>query len=167
MGNEYCGYCTIMWNRRDHGTSKMNHDQPRQTLIFIQRRWCCVHGRIRRELLPENQGINPNKYCSQLDQLKTPLNKKHPELVNIKCIIFYQDNGRPHVFLMTRQKLLQFEKLWIILYIHQTLHLQMSVYFDLYKIVLMEEILIPWKTVKGTWDSSLLKKIKSSGKMEL
>ena len=68
---------------------------------------------------------------------------------------------------MTRQKLLQFEKLWIILYIHQTLHLQTSVYFDLYKILLMEEILIPWKTVKGTWDSSLLKKIKSSGKMEL
>ena len=26
---------------------------------------------------------------------------------------------------------------------------------------------IPWKTVKGTWNSSLLKKIKSFGKMEL
>ena len=31
----------------------------------------------------------------------------------------------------------------------------------------MEKISTPWKTVKGTWNSSLLKKIKSFGKMEL
>ena len=51
--------------------------------------------------------INSNKYCSQLDQLKAALNEKHPELVNRKHIIFHQDNARPHVSLMTRQKLLQ------------------------------------------------------------
>ena len=59
------------------------------------------------ELLPENQMINSNKYCSQLDQLKAALDEKHPELVNRKHIIFHQDNARPHVSLMTRQKLLQ------------------------------------------------------------
>ena len=59
------------------------------------------------ELLLENQKINSNKCCSQLDQLK-PLNEKHLELVNRKCIIFQKDNARPHVSLMTRQKLLQF-----------------------------------------------------------
>ena len=32
----------------------------------------------------------------------------------------------------------------------------------------MEKISIPWKTVKGTWNNSLLKKLrKSFGKMEL
>ena len=31
----------------------------------------------------------------------------HPELVNRKCIIFHQDNTRPHASLMTKQKLLQ------------------------------------------------------------
>ena len=36
----------------------------------------------------------------------------------------------------------------------------MSIYFGLYKILLMEKISIPWKTVEGTWNSSLLKKIK-------
>ena len=52
--------------------------------------------------------INSNKYCSQLDQLKAAVKKKHPELVNRKRIIFHQDNNpRPHVSLMTRQKLLQ------------------------------------------------------------
>ncbi|XP_067600590.1 alkaline ceramidase 2 isoform X2 [Pseudorca crassidens] len=47
------------------------------------------------------------RYCSQLDQLKAALGEKHPELVNRKRIIFHQDNARPHVSLMTRQKLLQ------------------------------------------------------------
>ena len=51
--------------------------------------------------------INYNKYCSQLDQLKAALDEKHPELVNRKCVIFHQDDTRPHVFLVTRQKLLQ------------------------------------------------------------
>ena len=55
----------------------------------------------------ENQTINSNKYCSQLDQLKVALDEKHPELVNRKYIIFHQDNARLHVSLMTRQKLLQ------------------------------------------------------------
>ena len=51
--------------------------------------------------------INSNKYCSQLDQLKAALNEKHLELVNRKHITSHQDNIRPHVSLMTRQKLLQ------------------------------------------------------------
>ena len=52
------------------------------------------------------------------------------------------------------------EKFWFICRIHQMLHLQISIYFGLYKILLMEKTPIPWKTVKGTWNSSLLKKIK-------
>ena len=59
------------------------------------------------ELLLENQMINSNKYCSQLDQLKAALDEKHPELVNRKHKIFHHDYTRPQVSLMTRQKLLQ------------------------------------------------------------
>ena len=111
---------------------------------------------------------NSSKNCSQLDQLKAALDEKRPELVNRKRIIFHQDNAWPHVSLMTRQKLLL--RVWEVLihrHIHQTLHLWISVYFGLYKILLMEKISIPWKTVKGSRNSSLLKKIKSFGKMEL
>ena len=36
----------------------------------------------------------------------------------------------------------------------------MFVYLGLYKILLMEKNSIPWKTVKGTWNSYLLKKDK-------
>ena len=59
------------------------------------------------ELFPENLMINSNKYCSQLDPLKAALDEKRPELVNRKCIIFHQDNTRPHVSLMTGKKLLE------------------------------------------------------------
>ena len=76
----------------------------------------CVYSEIGRdwkliilyyELLPENQMINSKTYYPQLDQLKSVLKEKYPELVNRKCIIFHQDYIRPHVSLMNRQKLLQ------------------------------------------------------------
>ena len=47
-GNE-SRYCTIMWNGRDRGASEMNHHQPHQRLVFIQRRLCCVYDGIGRE----------------------------------------------------------------------------------------------------------------------
>ena len=68
--------------------------------------WWDWKGVLCYELL-ESQTINSNKYCSQLDQLIAALDEKHPELVNRKRIIFHQDNTRLHVYLMTRQKLLQ------------------------------------------------------------
>ena len=37
----------------------------------------------------------------------------------------------------------------------------MSIYFGLYKILLMEKILILWKTVNDTWNSSLFMNKKS------
>ena len=120
------------------------------------------------ELLLEKQMINSNKYCSQLHQLKAALDEKHPELVNRKRIIFHQDNSRLHVSLMSGQKLLQLG--WELL-----IHLPYSSDiapsdFHLLKSLqnsLNGKMTIPWKTVKGTWNSSLLKKIKSFGKMEL
>ena len=95
-----------------HGASKMNHHQPHQrpgflpkkVMLYILWDWKRV---LYHKLLLENQTINSNKYCSQLNQLKVALHENHLELINRKCIIFRQDNTRLHVFLMTRQKLLQ------------------------------------------------------------
>ena len=82
------GYCTIMWNGRDRGSSKMNHHQPHQMPVFTQRRFC-IYGEIRRESsiissLQKTRLLNSSKYPSQLDQLKAALNEKHLELVNRK-----------------------------------------------------------------------------------
>ena len=68
--------------------------------------WWDWKGVLYYELLLENQVINSKKFFSQLDQLKAELHERHPELGNRKCITFHQDNARPHVSLMTRQKLL-------------------------------------------------------------
>ena len=57
------------------------------------------------KLLLENQMMNSNKYCSQLDQIKAAHDEKSPELITRKCIIFHQDKARLYVSLMTRQKL--------------------------------------------------------------
>ena len=77
---------------------------PKKVMLCI---WWDWKGVLYYELLPKNQTINCNKYCSELDQLKAALDEKHPELVSRKHIIFHQDNTRPDVSLMTRQKLLQ------------------------------------------------------------
>ena len=69
--------------------------------------WWDWRGVLCYEILLENLTINSNKYCFQLDQLKAALDEKCPELVNRKCRIFNQDDVRPHVSLMTRQKFLQ------------------------------------------------------------
>ena len=77
---------------------------PKKVMLCV---WWDWKGVLYYELLPENQTINSNKSCSQLDQLKAALDEKRLELVNRKFIIFHEDNARPHVSLMTRQKLLQ------------------------------------------------------------
>ena len=153
------------WNEPPLTTPKAGL-HPKKVMLCI---WWDWKGVLYYEFLPENQLINSNKCCSQLDQLKAALDKKRPELVDRKHKIFHQDNTKLHVSLMTRQKLFNSlaGKFWFIHCIHQTLHLWISIYFDLYKILLMEKLSIPWKTVKGTWNNSLLKKIKSFGKMEL
>ena len=59
------------------------------------------------ELLPQGETINSEKYCRQLDNLKTAIEEKHPGLGDRNNIVFHQDNTRPHVSMSTRQKLLE------------------------------------------------------------
>ena len=64
-----------------------------------------LHGLLLENPNPNPKMVNSNNYFSQLDQLKAEFCEKHQELVNRKPVIFQQDNARPHVSLMTRQKL--------------------------------------------------------------
>ena len=69
--------------------------------------WWNCKGILYYKLLPNNQTINSERYCSQLDELKTAIEQKRPELVNRKNVVFHQSNARPYVFLTIRQKLLE------------------------------------------------------------
>ena len=88
---------------------------------------------------------------------------KAPELVNKKCIIFHQDNVRPHVFLYGNTTIawMGISDSSAVFTRHHTFRFPF-----IYKIF-SGKISDPWKSVKGTCNSSLLKKIKSFGKTEL
>lgn len=164
------GYCRIIWNETDHRTSKMNYHQPQQSPVF-KKVMLCTCGETEKksyyELLLKNQTINLTS-TAQLDQLKAALNEKYLELVNRKPIIFRQDNEDYRFLEYQAQPVTAWlGKFWFIWYDSWILHLQISIYFRLYTTLLMDKIPIPWKTVKGTLNSSLLKSIKSFGKIEL
>ncbi|XP_029156095.1 histone-lysine N-methyltransferase SETMAR-like [Nylanderia fulva] len=49
--------------------------------------------------------IDSQLYCEQLERLRQAIERKRPELINRKDVVFHHDNARPHTSLMTRQKL--------------------------------------------------------------
>ena len=57
---------------------------------------------------PPNRTINSVVYIEQLTKLNNAVEEKRPELTNRKDVVFHHDNARPHTFLVTRQKLLEF-----------------------------------------------------------
>jgi len=69
----------------------------------------CVCGGTGRESftmsLSSNQTINSELYCEQLQRLQQAIERKRPELINWRAVVFHHDNARPHTSLMTRQKL--------------------------------------------------------------
>ena len=53
----------------------------------------------------ENQTINLDVYCRQLNNLNAAVKEKQPEMVNRKSVIFHHDSATPHTCRATRQKL--------------------------------------------------------------
>ena len=78
---------------------------PKKVLLSV---WWDWKGIIYYELLPNNETINADKYCHQLDELKDAVHKKRPELANRKGVIFHHDNARPHVAKSVLQKISDF-----------------------------------------------------------
>ena len=135
---------------------------PKKVMLYI---WWDWKGVLDCELLLENQTINSNKCCSQLGQLKGNTHGKvsqtnSVESVNTKHIIFHQENIRPHVFFVDQEKTVT---VWLGSFDSSavfTRHCTFRFTFILVFIKLMENFSTPWKTVRGTWNSSLLKKKK-------
>lgn len=79
--------------------------QQRKVMLSV---WWDFKGIVYFEVLPRNETINSNTYCRQLDSLNESIIQKRPELVHRKGVVLHHDNARPHVSLMSRQKILQF-----------------------------------------------------------
>ena len=82
-------------------TSKPNLTLNKRMLCI----WWDIRGPIHYELLKPNEKLNSEKYCQQLDNLKTAVQEKRPAMFNRKDIILHHDNARPHAALGTRQKI--------------------------------------------------------------
>ena len=67
--------------------------------------WWDIRGPIHYELLKPSEKLNSDKYCQQLDNLKTAVQEKRPEMFNRKDIVLHHDNARPHAALGTCQKI--------------------------------------------------------------
>ncbi|GFV47221.1 histone-lysine N-methyltransferase SETMAR [Trichonephila clavipes] len=74
----------------------------RKVLMCI---WWDWKGIIYYGLLPYGQTLNSDLYCQQLNHLKLAIDQKRPELANRRCVVFHQNNTRPHTSVVTRQKL--------------------------------------------------------------
>ncbi|GFX64125.1 histone-lysine N-methyltransferase SETMAR [Trichonephila clavipes] len=53
----------------------------------------------------KGQTLNSDLYCQQLDHLKLAIDQKRPELTNGRGVVFHQDSARPHMSVVTCQKL--------------------------------------------------------------
>ncbi|KAL0852079.1 hypothetical protein ABMA28_000324 [Loxostege sticticalis] len=67
--------------------------------------WWDWKGIIHYELLPPGRTIDSELYCEQLMRLKQEVERKRPELINRRGVVFHNDNARPHTSLATQQKL--------------------------------------------------------------
>ena len=60
------------------------------------------------ELLNENETVNVDRYCSQLDVLNIEIQRKHTILANRRGKFIQHDNARPHVARQNSQKIAKF-----------------------------------------------------------
>jgi [histone H3]-lysine36 N-dimethyltransferase SETMAR len=70
--------------------------------------WWDWKGIIHYELLPPGRTIDSELYCEQLIRLKQEVERKRPELINRRGVMFHHDNARPHTSIATQQKLREF-----------------------------------------------------------
>ncbi|CAH2226577.1 jg24368 [Pararge aegeria aegeria] len=63
---------------------------------------------IHYELLPPGRTTDPELYCEQLMRLKQEVERKRPELINRRSVVFHHDNAKPYKSLATQQKLREF-----------------------------------------------------------
>jgi len=99
---------TIMY-KKNHSPNKVKLAKPGLMPRKVMRACVCACDRIGRfvhyELLPPGQMIDCNVYCQQLERLRHAIERKRPELITRKGVVFYHDNARLHTYLATHQKL--------------------------------------------------------------
>jgi len=103
----------LLYDNRRRSAQWLDHDEtPRQfpkpnlhkkkVMVTV---WWCAAGVIHHSFLNPGETITAEKYCQQIQEMHTKLQHMCPALVNRKGPILLHDNARPHVSIITRQKL--------------------------------------------------------------
>ncbi|GBP80714.1 Mariner Mos1 transposase [Eumeta japonica] len=103
------------------GDEKMNYPrQERVKKIMVSKRqtianpglirnklmlcvWWDWEGIIHYDFLTPGKIINSDICCQQLLRLKEKVEKRRPELINTKDVVFYHDNAKPHTCITIQQ----------------------------------------------------------------
>ena len=96
--------CKRSWSKRGEVTQTTANPGLTASKV-MQSIWWDWKGIVYYEILEPGQTVDSVLYCQQLTRLQEAIQKKRPELVNRKGVVFHHDNARPHTSLMTRQKL--------------------------------------------------------------
>ena len=90
-----------LWKKRDKRSQTTS--KPALTTNKVMRCvWWDWKGIVHYELLSLGQTINSVLYCQQIERLRPAIERKRPELINKKGVIFHHNNARPHTIVMTR-----------------------------------------------------------------
>ena len=81
----------------------------KKVMLYV---WWDWKGIIQLWVVIVNQTINSELYCEQLQRLQQAIERKRPELINRRGVVFHHDNARSHTFLTTRQKLRELSWEW-------------------------------------------------------
>lgn len=76
---------------------------PKKVMLCV---WWDMKGVVYHEVLNQNETVNAEKYCRQLEALHKNLQKKRPSLVNRKGVLLLHDNARPHIARVTQEKIM-------------------------------------------------------------
>lgn len=108
-----CDEKWILYDNRKRSGQWLDHDQtpahfpkpklhPKKVMVTV---WWSAAGLIHHSFLNSGETITAEKYCQDIDKMHDRLQQKQPALVNRKGPILLHDNARPHVSMITRQKL--------------------------------------------------------------
>lgn len=108
-----CDEKWILYDNRRRSAQWLDHDEPprhfpkpklhqKKVMVTV---WWSYAGLIHHSFLNPGDTITAEKYCHEIDEMHRKLQQKQPALVNRKRPIILHDNARPHVSMMTRQKL--------------------------------------------------------------
>ncbi|KAJ0178580.1 hypothetical protein K1T71_005355 [Dendrolimus kikuchii] len=95
------------WSKAGHASQTVAKPELTRNKVMLCV-WCDWKDIIHYELLPPGRTIDSELYCEQLMRLQLKVERKRPELINRRGVVFHHDNARSHTSLATQQKLREF-----------------------------------------------------------